>query len=122
MSEPLVNRIAASGLITLKPEAWAPAGSPETIDLRDYLFMEAILKEKDFRASLANLDVGRLAGKPLCVYCSADAIIPNWAYMLVASRAAGHATEVFFGSPEAWRTRHILRHIETMDIEPYRDQ
>ncbi len=122
MSNTLVNKIAASGLITLKPEEWAPTDLPETFDLKDYLFMEQILKEKDFRASVKSHDWNQYQGKTLCIFCSADAIIPSWAYMLITSMAAPIATEVFFGSPEEWIRKQLIRHIENLDISPYTDQ
>ena len=59
-----------------------------TFDLKDYLFMELILKEKDFRAALKEHDFSQYQDKVLLVFCSADAIIPAWAYMLVAQAAA----------------------------------
>jgi hypothetical protein len=71
---------------------------------------------------MAAYDWKSLAGKVLCIHCSADAIIPSWAYMLVAANAAAKAAEVFFGTPEAWPAARMLRHVEAMDIEPYRDQ
>lgn len=122
MSDQLVNRVAASGLITLKPEEWVPSVETVALDLKDHLFMGMILKEKDFREQMAAYDWKSLAGKVLCIHCSADAIIPSWAYMLVAANAAAHASEVFFGTPEAWPAARMLRHVEAMDIEPYRDQ
>ena len=68
MSDALVNKIAASGLITLKPEEWAPQLRPEAFDLKDYLFMEQILKEKDFRAAVKEHDWTRYEQKVLCVF------------------------------------------------------
>jgi hypothetical protein len=122
MSDQLVNRVAASGLITLKPEEWVPTVETVALDLKDHLFMGMILKEKDFREQMAAYDWKSLTAKVLCIHCSADAIIPSWAYMLVAANAAPHAAEVFFGTPEAWPTARMLLHVEAMDIEPYRDQ
>lgn len=122
MSDELVNRVAGSGLITLRPEEWVPSSEPVVIDLKDHLFMGMILREKDFRAWIAGYPWHGLAGKHLCVFCSADAIIPSWAYMLVAAHAAPHAAEIFFGPPAAWQTANMLRHVETMDVAPYRDQ
>lgn len=122
MSDALVNKIASSGLITLKPEEWAPNVHPEAFDLKDYLFMEQILKEKDFREAVKAHDWTRYDQKILCVFCSTDAIIPNWAFMLVTSMASPIASQVFFGSPEQWRLQQLLTHIEQLDISTYEDQ
>jgi len=122
MSDALVNRVASSGLITLKPEEWAPSITPEVFDLKDYLFMSLILKEQDFRNSMKEHDWSQYRDKVLCVYCSADAIIPSWAYMLVATMASPFAGEVFFGSREQWISKQLLQHIEQMDVKPFQDR
>jgi len=122
MSETLVNKIANSGLITLKPEEWAPAIMPEVFDIKDFLFKGLILKEQEFRDQLKTYDWNQYSGKTLCIFCSADAIIPNWAYMLVVTYASPIVKEVFFGNPQDWTTRKIVEHIHNLDITPYTDQ
>ncbi len=122
MSDALINRVASSGLITLKPEDWAPTVLPEVFDLKDYLFMSLILKEQDYRTSMKEHDWTQYKDKVLCVHCSADAIIPSWAYMLVATMASPFAKEVFFGSKEQWISNQLLHHIQQMDITAYADQ
>lgn len=122
MSDALVNRVASSGLITLKPEDWAPTVLPEVFDLKDYLFMALILKEQDFRTSMKEHDWTQYKDKALCVYCSADAIIPSWAYMLVTTMASPFAREVFFGSMEQWISKQLMQYIEQMDLTAYKDQ
>ncbi len=88
VDKPLVNRVAASGIITINLEDYFPKEEVLSFDLKDYLFMELILKEKDFRAALKVHDWTQYEGKHLCVFCSTDAIIPTWAYMLVTVYAA----------------------------------
>lgn len=122
MSDALVNRVAASGLITLKPEEWAPAESPDVFDLRPFLFMDMILKEQDFREALKGYDWSLHQGKVLCVFCSSDAIIPSWAYMLVATYATPIVRQLFYGTPDRWISHTLLHYIETMDITPYAGQ
>ena len=91
LEQPLINRVAGSGLVTIDLEELYPAGEIVPFDLKGYLFMEMILKEKDFREALKAHDWSIYTGKNLAVFCSADAIIPMWAYMLVASFAAPFA-------------------------------
>jgi hypothetical protein len=122
MSDALVNKIAESGLITLKPEEWVPDTRPLSFDLKSYLFKELILREQDFRDSMKSHDWTQYQDKPLCVFCSADAIIPSWAYMLVTTMASPYASDVFFGTPEQWTTQKILNHIQQLDINAYTDQ
>lgn len=122
MSDILVNRVAESGLITLKPEEWIPNIQPVAFDLKDYLFMGQILKEKDFRESMKAHDWSQYQGKIICLFCSADAIIPSWAYMLIATSAAPFASSIFFGNASQWRSSQLISFIKDMDITPYQDQ
>ncbi|MCS7035180.1 MAG: DUF2480 family protein [Saprospiraceae bacterium] len=120
MEQPaLVNRVAQSGLITLDLETFYPEGEIAAFDLKDYLFMGLILKEKDFREALKAHDWAQYAGKNVAVFCSADAIIPMWAYMLVAAYAAPYARDVFQGRPEQFIEAAFLKKIAAIDLTPY---
>ena len=85
MSEPFINKVAESGLVTLDLEQYFPRGEVVPFDLKDHLFMGMILKEKDFREALKNKDWSVYQDKNVALFCSADAIIPVWAWMLAAS-------------------------------------
>ena len=118
----LVNRVASSKLITLKLEDHYPTAAFAHFDLKDYLFMELILKEKDFRAAIKEHDFTQYDGQILLVYCSADAIIPNWAYMLVAAAAAPYVSDVYQGTEKDYLRDHFRRVIDGFDPEVYRDK
>ncbi|MEL7220948.1 MAG: DUF2480 family protein [Bacteroidota bacterium] len=122
MEQPLVNRVASSGLITLKLEEFFPQKKLAHFDLKDFLFMELILKEKDFRTALKEHDWEQYNGQVLLVYCSTDAIIPVWAYMLVAAYAAPVATDVFQGTADDYYRAYFLRQLDQLDADQYRDQ
>lgn len=122
MDQPLVNRVANSGLITIKLEEFFPPQELAIFDLKDYLFMEMILKEKDFREALKEHNWEQYQGKILLVYCSADAVIPVWAYMLVATYAAPFAQDIFQGTAENFYRSYFLRQLDQLDMEQYRDQ
>ncbi len=94
IDQPLVNRVANSGLITINLEDYFPKAAIKTFDLKDYLFMELILKEQDFRAALKEHDWTQYNDKVLCVFCSNDAIIPTWAFMLVTTYATAYAADI----------------------------
>lgn len=98
--KPLINRVAQSGLLTLNLEDYFPKGETVSFDLKDYLFMSLILKEKDFREALKTHNWEQYSNKNLAVFCSADAIIPMWAWMLVATYAGPIANDVFQGTPD----------------------
>lgn len=108
MSEVFVNKVAQSGIITLDLERYLPA-EVAVFDLKDHLFMGLILKEKDFREALKNLDWSQYQDKNVAITCSADAIIPVWAYMLIASYLQPVAKEVYTGTAEEMSKHLFLR-------------
>jgi len=117
--EPLVNRVANSGLITLNLEDYFPKQEIASFDLKGFLFMEMILKEKDFRAALKEHDWTQYDGKILTVFCSADAIIPVWAYMLVATYAEPFAIDIFQGTKEEYLKAVYRSVLQDMDFSQY---
>lgn len=94
------NKIAASGLMTIDLEKIVGEIPIATFDIKDFLYMELLLKEKDFREKLANHDWYMYQDKILAVYCSTDAIFASWAYMLIATYAKPYARSVFIGSAD----------------------
>ena len=119
LDTPLVNRVASSSLITIDLEEFYPAGEVVSFDLKDYLFMGLILKEKDFREALAAHDWAQYTGKNLAVHCSADAIIPMWAYMLVATYAAPYARDIAQTTPELYPEISFQKQLAALDLSPY---
>lgn len=122
MSEAIVNKVAESGLITLDLENYLPAEEIVAFDLKEFLFMGLILKEKDFRAALIEHDWTKYQDKNVAVFCSADAIIPNWAYMLVVTYMQPYAGFIFPGTIEETLKAKILQNINAVDKEQFRDQ
>ncbi|MEO7960144.1 MAG: DUF2480 family protein, partial [Ginsengibacter sp.] len=98
MEEVIINKVAQSALITIDLEAFYPKGEVAVFDLKEYLFMELILKEKDYREALKNIDWTIYRDKNIALTCSTDAIIPVWAYMLAATYLEPFAKEIIFGS------------------------
>jgi len=121
-SQPLINRVAASGLITLNLEDFFPKGEIAVFDLKEYLFMELILKEKDFRKALKELDWAQYTDKHLLITCSTDAIIPIWAYMLVTVYATPLAKSVFQGTTEEFYKQAFVTTLNQLDISQYENQ
>lgn len=119
LEPPLVNRVANSGLVTIDLEELYPAGEIVSFDLKAYLFMEMILKEKDFREALKAHDWEQYRGKNIAVFCSADAIIPLWAYMLVATYAAPFASDVALTTPGQFAESAFLKKIASLDLSGY---
>lgn len=115
----IVNKVAESGLVTLDLETLYPREEIVCFDLKDHLFMGMILKEKDYRAALQQTDWSAYQNKSVALYCSADAIIPLWAYMLAASYLNPVASHVFSGTPEDLRKDLFLRNIRALDLHTF---
>ena len=122
MSETIVNKVANSGLITLNLEDYLPSAEMATFDIKDHLFMGLILKEKDFREALRHLDWSTYAGKNVSIVCTADAIVPLWAYMLVVTYLQPVASEVFVGTQEEMQKYIVLKNIGSIDTAAFTDQ
>lgn len=119
---PLINRVANSGLITLNLELYYPEKPIRVFDLKDFLFHGLILKEKEFRESLKGHDWEQYRGHHLAVFCSTDAIIPVWAYMLVVTMATPHAERIHLGTPEDFLAAWYREVLAPLDLAPFRDQ
>ncbi|MFN9665110.1 MAG: DUF2480 family protein [Bacteroidota bacterium] len=122
MEEPFVNKVAESGLITLDPAEFYPTENIRIFDLKDHLFMGLILKEKDFRAALQSTDWIVYQDCAVGIICSADAIIPLWAYMLVASALEPYANFIIKGNEDQVREALFLRNIADINPKDYSGQ
>lgn len=120
--EAIVNKVAESGLITINLEDYLPKEECVLFDLRQFLFMDLILKEKDFRQALKEFDWQSFENKYVSVYCSADVIIPLWAYMLSAVYLQPVAKEVFYGTIESMQESILLRAIENIPSENFNEK
>jgi len=122
MEEVFVNKVANSGLITLNLEDHFPAGERKFIDIKEVLFMGMVLKEKYFRDWVKNHDWLAYQNDNVAIGCSADAIVPTWAYMLIASKLSGIAKEIVFGDLQALEAVLWRNALQSLDVESFRDQ
>jgi hypothetical protein len=122
MLETIVNKVAESGLLTIDLEDYYPKGDIKIFDLKDYLFMGLILKEKDFRAALQNKNWEEYNDAFVGITCSADAIVPAWAYMLVASYLQPFAKEVSFGDKKTLVNNIFIKRIATINGADFTDK
>ncbi|NBA85313.1 DUF2480 family protein [Emticicia sp. CRIBPO] len=121
MEELIVNKVAASGLITLDLEDFYHPGERVVYDLKDNLFMGMILKEKDFREFLKQHDWSQYDGKNVAIICSEDAIIPTWAYMLMAVHLEAHAHIFVFGDLKDLENKLYEEALKGINFEDYTD-
>ena len=104
MEDKIINKVAQSGLVTFDLASIYPEGERRVYDIKDNLFHGLILKEKDFRDFVKNHDWSVYEGAYVAITCTADAIVPTWAYMLLANRMEPYAKEVVFGDLETLET------------------
>jgi len=121
MAETFVNKVAESGIITVNLEDFYPKEEIAVFDMKDHLFMGLILKEKDFRETLKKLDITSYQNKTVALTCSADAVIPVWAYMLVTSLLQPIAKEIVFGTELQIKELQLLKNINSADTSSFTD-
>lgn len=121
MAEEIINRVANSKLKTFDLEEIYPKGERVLFDIKDWLFQELILKERDFRVFVKNHDWSQYKNAFVAITCSADAIIPSWAYMLVASEATVFANKVVIGNLETLETAIYQELLSFLDYSEFVD-
>ncbi|MES2381292.1 MAG: DUF2480 family protein [Bacteroidota bacterium] len=119
---PIENKIANSGLITIDLETLRHNGKRVAFDIKDWLFRELILKEKDFREFVKNHNWTQYENQNIAFYCSTDALVPTWAYMLLASAVQPYAHKYVFGTLAELETQLYIDAIEQLDINEYIDK
>ena len=114
------NKVAESGILTLDLAPFVPSEeSLAGFDLQPFLFMGMILKEKDYRAALQQYDWSAYTGKHMGIFCSADAIIPVWAYMLAATYLQPVAASVHFATPDELKSLVITEAVARLSLDEY---
>lgn len=121
--EEIKNKVAESNLEPLNLGDFYPEGERVIIDLKDHLFEGLILREKDFRAFIKNEDWTKYKNKFVAITSTTDAIIPQWAYMLLASELQPYAKKVVSGSRETLEAIIFSESIrEKLHPENYKDK
>ena len=122
IQENIVNKVANSGLITLNLEEYFHKGERVVYDIKDNLFHGLMLKEQDFRAFIKEHDWAHYTDKNIAITCSTDAIVPTWAYMLLANKMKPFANEVVFGSLETLEAVLYTKALAKIDVNQYADE
>jgi hypothetical protein len=122
MAEPIINKVAESGLVTIDPSTYFPKGENVVFDLKGFLFMGLILKEKDFREAMKAHNWQQYINKNVALTCTADAIIPVWAWMLVASNLQPFAKNVVMGDEKELHKTLFLKNLSSINVNEYADK
>ena len=111
----IVNKVANSALVTFDLEHYYQPGERVVLDIKGQLYQELILKEKDFRDFIRQHDWAAYQGKYVAITCTADAIVPTWAFMLVSIALQPYAKQVVFGTLEELETAIFKKSLEKVD-------
>lgn len=122
MEEEIVNRVAASPLVTFNLEEYYPVGEIAEIDLKDILFQGLILREKDLRDFIKTHNWSGYQDKNVAVFCSADAVIPTWAYMLIGIALQPFVRMTVFGSRNDLLARLFEEKLQNVNWEQFQDK
>lgn len=119
--QPIENKVANSGLVTIDLEDYFHKGERVLFDIKDWLFREMILKEKDFREFVKDHDWKQYEGKNIAFTCSTDAIIPTWAYMLLSVNIEPYANRYVFGDLAVLEIVLYQDALSKIDYESFKD-
>ena len=122
MSDEIVNKVANSALITIDLTDYAPKETIAILDAKDFLFEGIILKEKEFRNTLKEFDFSVYADKIVALYCSSDAIVPMWAFMLLTSYLNNSASKIHFGTKEEVFQKIFSDNIDAIDATEFENK
>lgn len=117
----IVNKVANSGIVSIDLEEFYTPGERVVFDISPHLFNGLILREKDFREFVKTHDWSAYTGKIICICCSADAIVPTWAYMLISLALEPFAARVFFASPAEAEMVLFAEKIAAINPMDYKD-
>lgn len=119
MAEEIVNRVAQSKLKVIDLEDYYPSGQRISLDIKDWLFQELVLREKEFRGHVEAHNWTQYQDCYMALYCSADAIIPDWAYMLLSSKLQPYSKLTVVGTTELLETLLYQRIIDNLELSDY---
>lgn len=121
MDNEIVNKVSTSGIVTINLEDFYIKGERVLFNIKPLLFQELILKEKDFREFIKNNDWSQYQNKMVALTCTADAIVPTWAYMLLTLALQPFAKKVVFGDLQTLETLLFAEQLEKVDVKDYKD-
>jgi hypothetical protein len=121
MAEEIINRVANSKLKVIDLEDYYPEGRRILFDIKDWLLEGLVLKEKDFRVSVAEHDWSQYQDTFVALHCSTEAIVPDWAFMLISIQLQKYSKLTIIGSLENLESIIYTSIISNLDISIYKD-
>ncbi len=122
MEEIIINKVTNSAILTFNLEDFYPKQPIQELDIKQFLFMGLILKEKEFREMVKNYDWKQYENQIVCIHCSEDAIIPTWAYMIISTSLNEVNAEAFFGKKENYLDAHYYKVLNDLHFDNFQDK
>ncbi|MCX7729559.1 MAG: DUF2480 family protein, partial [Bacteroidia bacterium] len=123
MADSIINKVAQSSLIIIDLKDFYPRPDEYLMfDIADFLYEKLILKEKDFRQALKNIDYSKFQDKYVGVFCSEDVIIPQWAYLLATVHLQPYAKKIFYSNTENLIQNILRDKVENLELDSYIDK
>jgi len=116
------NKVAESEIEVLNLAEFHEGVEEAQFDLVDFLYEGLILREKEFRMALKEIDWSSYENKIVSIFCSNDAIIPTWASMLLSSKLSAYAKFVGYGEPESVREQFFSYALSIHDWSRFKDK
>ncbi len=122
MADEIINRVANSKLVTFDLEELYPQGERIVFDIKDWLYEGFVLREKEFRTFVSEHNWSQYANNFVALTCSSDAIVPGWAFMLIASKLQPYAKKVVQGNLETLETAIYQEELLKYDFSAFSDK
>ena len=122
MADEIINRVANSKLVTIDLEDYYPEGKRVLFDIKDWLYQELVLREKDFREKVKNFDWSQYQNCYVALTCSTDAIVPAWAFMLLTVNLEPFVEKAVIGDLEALETSIYQDIINGLNTSEFKDK
>ncbi|MBF8149215.1 DUF2480 family protein [Winogradskyella sp. F6397] len=119
MADEIINRVANSKLKVIDLEDYYPIGERVLFDIKDWLLEGFVLREKDFRAFVSEQNWSQYQDCYVALHCSTDAIVPDWAYMLISIELQAYAKLTVIGSLEELESILFTEIISNLEVKQY---
>jgi hypothetical protein len=122
MSKEIINRVANSKIITIDLEDYYPNGQRHLLDIKNWLYKGLVLREKEFRSFVENFDWAKFNDDYVAVFCSSGAIIPTWAYLLIATKLKDNCLMNIVGDLDYLEKQIFSEIIKSIDFSNFNDK
>ena len=122
MSKEIINRVANSKIITIDLEDYYPNGQRHLLDIKNWLYKGLVLREKEFRSFVDNFEWAKFNDGYVAVFCSSGAIIPTWAYLLIATKLKDNCVMNIVGDLDYLEKQIFSEIIKSIDFSNFNDK